>query len=275
MAQLPEYRKPKRPLNSAMLRSLRLWFPPTLQGAEHLDPERPALFVGNHTTYGMIDIPLMQAEIYNASGIWLRGMTDHLHYRLPPWARFLERQGAIRGTRELCQQAMAQGDNLLLFPGGGREVMKRRGEEYTLIWKQRLGFVRLASQHGYPIQPFASVGADDVWDILWDAGNWQRGRLKPLLRRLPLWDLAKQGEEIPPLVRGIGLSAVPRPEPFYFLLGEPISTLDYRGRENDDDAMMALRDQVADSVRSLIEQGQKLRADSAKRSLLRRLLTRS
>tara|TARA_R110001592_G_scaffold229659_5_gene486341 strand:+ start:1560 stop:2336 length:777 start_codon:yes stop_codon:yes gene_type:complete len=258
-----------------MLRSLRRWFPPTLQGAEHLDPERPALFVGNHTTYGMIDIPLMQAEIYNASGIWLRGMTDHLHYRLPPWARFLERQGAFRGTRELCHQAMERGDNILLFPGGGREVMKRQGEEYTLIWKQRLGFVRLASQHGYPIQPFASVGADDVWDILWDAGHWQRGRLKPLLKRLPLWDLAKQGEEIPPLVRGIGLSAVPRPEPFYFLLGEPISTESYQGLENDDDAMMALRDQIAEAVRGLIEEGQQLRDGAAKGSMLRRLLNKS
>ncbi len=275
MTTLPEYTPPGRPLNSPELRLLRRWFPPTLMGAEHLNSERPALFIGNHTIYGLADVPLMQAEIYNASGIWLRGLSDHLHYRLPVWARFLERQGAFRGTRQLCEQAMLRGDNLLLFPGGGREVMKRRGEEYSLIWKQRLGFVRLASKHRYPIQPFASVGADDAWDILWDAGDWQRSRLRPLLERLPLWKIAKQGEEIPPIVRGMGLSSVPRPEPFYFAVGPAIDTAPYCGSEDDDEAMLVLRNSVADAVKALIVQAKQRQAETHSASLLRRLLISS
>ena len=37
---------------------------------------------------------------------------------------------------------MERGEAILVFPGGGREVMKRKDEDYVLIWKERLGFVR-------------------------------------------------------------------------------------------------------------------------------------
>jgi 1-acyl-sn-glycerol-3-phosphate acyltransferase len=55
---------------------------------------------------------------------------------------------------------MRRGELVTVFPGGGREVNKRKNEQYKLVWKNRLGFARLAIQHGYPIVPFASVGAE-------------------------------------------------------------------------------------------------------------------
>ena len=54
------------------------------------------------------------------------------------------------------------------FPGGAREVFKRRGEKYALIG-ERTGFARLAIECGYPIVPFSAVGAEDVYDIVLDA----------------------------------------------------------------------------------------------------------
>jgi hypothetical protein len=33
---------------------------------------------------------------------------------------------------------------VLVYPGGGREVAKRKGEKYQLLWKERVGFARLA-----------------------------------------------------------------------------------------------------------------------------------
>ena len=39
-------------------------------------------------------------------------------------------------------RALSKGKHVLLFPGGGREVCKRRGEEYSLLWKDEVDFVR-------------------------------------------------------------------------------------------------------------------------------------
>lgn len=271
---LPQISMPPRPFSSAVTRFLSMWFPPHFVGLDNINPDAPALFVGNHTTYGMLDIPLFQAGVYNHSGVWLRGLADHAHYRIKPWSRILEKHGAIRGTRELCSLAMTEGENIMVFPGGGREVMKRRGEEYTLIWKRRLGFVKLATQHHYPIQPFASVGADDVWDILLDSGFWNRKIPAWTLKTSGLWEMSRQGQEVPPLVRGIGPSILPRPEPFFFALGEPISTEEFWGLENDDEAMIVLRDRVADSVYSLITVAKEARQNAPALPLWRRALRR-
>ncbi len=59
----------------------------------------------------------------------------------------------------------------MVFPGGGREVNKRKNERYKLVWKNRLGFARLAIQHAYPIVPFASVGAEHGIDIVLDTDS--------------------------------------------------------------------------------------------------------
>jgi 1-acyl-sn-glycerol-3-phosphate acyltransferase len=63
---------------------------------------------------------------------------------------------------------MRDRQTILVFPGGSREVNKRRGQQYQLLWRERIGFARLAIKHGYPIVPFAAVGADDMFDVIID-----------------------------------------------------------------------------------------------------------
>ena len=99
---------------------------------------------------------------------------------------------------------MRAGESILVFPGGGREVFKHKGEKYRLIWKERMGFARLAIEHGYPIVPLAAVGAEECYDILVDSDELLHTPIGPLLERI-----APRPDEIPPLVRGIG--PLPRP----------------------------------------------------------------
>jgi 1-acyl-sn-glycerol-3-phosphate acyltransferase len=80
----------------------------------------------------------------------------------------LTRLGTVDGTREITSELMRRGELVMVFPGGAREVNKRKNEQYKLVWKNRLGFARLAIQHGYPIVPFASVGAEHGIDIVLD-----------------------------------------------------------------------------------------------------------
>lgn len=53
-----------------------------------------------------------------------------------------------------------------------REVVKKRGQEYKLLWKESPDFVRLAAKCNALIVPFAAVGADDAYDVsTWELGG--------------------------------------------------------------------------------------------------------
>ena len=112
----------------------------------------------------------------------------------------------MRGTRENCSRLLEAGEPVLVFPGGGREVMKHKGEKYKLVWKERVGFARLAIQHGVPIVPFASVGVEDMFEIVLDAEDLLNSPLGSLLRALRITEQPwfRHGEIIPPVDAGQG-----------------------------------------------------------------------
>ena len=209
---------------------------PRFRGLENVPVDRPVLFVGNHTVMGLLDVPLMLVGLFERRGVRVRPLGDHVHFMIPGWRDFLRLFGTVEGTREACGALMAAGESILVFPGGAREVFKRKGEQYRLLWGDRTGFACLAIEHGYPIVPFAAVGAEECYDILVDAGDVLRA--VPLLRGLP------RAEHIPPLVRGVGPTVLPRPERFYFAFGAPIETAYLRGLESNVRVRRALRDQV-------------------------------
>ncbi len=218
---------------------------PKLYGVERI-PERGALFVGNHTLFGVIDVPFMEAELWRRRGIRLRGLGDHGHYRIPVWRNLLERSGMVRGTRENVRALMRDGQHILVFPGGTGEVFHERGEEYRLLWKERLGFARLAIEFGYPIVPFAAVGVEEMFDIIADRRTPGGAQVSAIMKRLV-------GMPAPPIVHGIGPTLIPHPERLYFWFGEPIDTARFGGRTEDDDAARQLRDEVRVAVQSGIE----------------------
>jgi 1-acyl-sn-glycerol-3-phosphate acyltransferase/ketosteroid isomerase-like protein len=212
---------------------------PRVYGLERV-PEGGALLVGNHTLYGFVDLPFMLAELWKRRRIRVRGLGEHAHYAIPVWRNLLELCGMVRGTRENVRALMREHEYILVFPGGAGEVFKHRGERYRLLWKERMGFARLAIEHGYPIVPFAAVGAEEMLDIVADNRVPVVAQVSNLMKRLV-------GISLPPLVRGIGPTALPRPERLYFWFGEPIDTTRFAGRY-DDDAVRALRDETKRAV---------------------------
>ena len=105
-------------------------------GLDNIPTEGPVLLVGNHTMFGMIDAPPMADDIIRHTGRLPRGLAEHAHYALPGWRDMLTWGGAVRGTRDNCRALFAAGELVLVYPGGGREVAKRKGEKYRLIWKE-------------------------------------------------------------------------------------------------------------------------------------------
>ena len=110
----------------------------------------------------------------------------------------------VRGTRDNVRALMRERQTILVFPGGSREVNKRRGQQYQLLWRERIGFARLAIEHGYPIVPFAAVGADEMLDVIVDQTTPIYGQFARLYEKV-------MGFPTPPVVRGVGLTGDPPP----------------------------------------------------------------
>jgi 1-acyl-sn-glycerol-3-phosphate acyltransferase len=145
-------------------------------------------------------------------------------------------------------------------------VAKRKGEKYQLIWKDRTGFARMALRNRCTIIPFAAVGAEDAYDVVADANDLMASPLGPLLRRLKV-----RTDAIPPLVRGVGPTPLPRPERFYFVFRPPIPTGNYADLPDEDVAARDLRDVVHTSVAAGIAELLAHQAADPKRSLRARL----
>jgi 1-acyl-sn-glycerol-3-phosphate acyltransferase len=236
---------------------------PKFSGLENIPAERPFLLVGNHTLLGLLDVPLMLLGLWETLGLAVRPLGDHVHFRIPGWRDFLRLFGTVEGTPENCRALMRGGESVLVFPGGAREVFKHRGEKYRLLWGDRCGFSRLAIEHGYPIVPFAAVGAEECFDILLDAADL--ARLFPPLRLLP------RADEFPPLVRGIGPSPLPRPERFYFHFANPIETRHVQDLARNVRICQTVREQVRAGIEAGIALLQARRECDPGRSLLARV----
>jgi len=228
---------------SAFLQPWRWMFRPVFHGLENIPDERPLLFVGNHTIYGLIDIPLLFDELWDRRRILLRGLADRGHYQIPVWRDILTSVGAVVGTRENCATLMKRREAIVVFPGGAREVSKRRGEKYKLLWKERLGFAKLAVEHGCTVVPFASVGVEDAYDIVFDKDDY----LATPVGRLAEW-LGLREDAMMPIARGIGLTPIPRPARIYFRILPPIATAAYGGASAGLAAAQHLRDLTHDAI---------------------------
>jgi len=270
--KIVQFKLPNKKRLNRDLAIFRRYFNPEFYGLGNINENTPHLYIGNHTIYGFIDSPLIFNGLYQHKNVLLRSMVDTLHFKIPFWGRLLTKYGALVGTRDNCDALMQAGEDILVYPGGAREVAKRKGELYTLTWKERTGFVRMAIEHGYNIMPFASLGADEVYSILYDGDEFKRSFVgRKLLKTKFINSNLRGGDTFMPLVRGLGLSVIPRPEKFYFMFGKPISTKEYAGRGGDERVLFELRDKVADSVESILEELKEIR-EKDKTSLLRRLL---
>lgn len=259
-----------------LVRPIKRLLSPVSIGTERVPRAGPVLLTGNHTLYGLIDIPMLGLEIYEKTGRMVRGLGDHIHFDTPLWRDVLKSLGAVRGTRENCARLFEEGEAVLVFPGGGREVMKHKHEKYKLIWKERIGFARLAIEHRVPILPFASVGVEDMFDIVADADDILSSPAGDLLRALGVTKQKwfRHGEVIPPIARGKGLGRLPRLERQYFLFGELIDTSRYEGQHEDREACMALRAEVQTAIETEIAQLREIREADPERYPIQRLLRR-
>jgi 1-acyl-sn-glycerol-3-phosphate acyltransferase len=141
-----------------------LWLlPVTSNGLENIPPgAKKILFVANHQRCGAEALVIV-AYMYLKKGIVIRALTDKMFGTMPIVKHILYYFGAAVGSRENCSAIMDSHAPILVFPGGSHEVFRTPElPNYTLVWRDRTGFVRMAAEHGYTIIPLSNIGVEDM-----------------------------------------------------------------------------------------------------------------
>lgn len=201
---------------------------PYVDGLENLPPDGRFLLVGNHTQFGS-EVFMIPDAVRRSIGTRVRPLADRNFGRLRGLpADLMAAFGGVIGAPENARELMRHDETILVFPGGGGEIAKFKGEEYALRWHRRSGFARLSVEHGYPIVPVGLVGGDDVYRS-WTTRDSAYAKFSAALSRR----IGGRPDMAMPLLRGIGPTLIPRPQRMYLRFGPPIDTTTPLGVGND------------------------------------------
>ncbi|EED34142.1 putative acyltransferase [Luminiphilus syltensis NOR5-1B] len=264
--------RPVGPALSAAAAFMKRWFKPTFTGLERL-PSGPALFVGNHALLaidGAIFANLMNYDY----GRFLRGIGDRTLFANERYAKFAIAQGAAVGQRPVVEALMAAGQDLLIFPGGAHEAVKRPEQRYDLLWRERFGFVRIAAFMGFTIMPFAAVGPDEYFEHHIEGDELLDLQLVRWLMSAGVVPDDFRRDLLPPIPSGVFGSPMPKPKTTFFGFGRPIDLSAFAGKELTDRQQHRIRDRVAGEIEEQVFAMLKLREQRRHHDgLLRRILS--
>lgn len=255
-----KFSPPSKETVQFLARFANWYFDPTYVGLENLNKNKPGLYVSNHTLLGLTDGPLYIPKLYEDKDIYMRVLVDNMHKSLPVWRSILSDYGAVTGSREHCTELMQNHQHILVFPGGTNEICKVKGDEYKLVWKERYGFVKLAVENQYPLYPIAALGGDELYDIIADKEDLMDSKLGKWLGEKGIFDkYFKGGENIPPLVKGIGPTLLPKPKRIYYKFCKGIPTAQFKGNSSEKN-LHSIRDKVEEAIYDGIHELMELRS---------------
>jgi 1-acyl-sn-glycerol-3-phosphate acyltransferase len=193
---------------------------PYVSGLEMLPADGRFLLVGNHTQFVGGEVLLIPHFVRRAIGVRVRPLADRRFGQQRGFGRdLITAYGGVVGSPETARELMRHNETILVFPGGGREIAKFKGEEYHLNWNGRSGFARVAVENNYPVVPVGLVGGDDV-----DKSLVARDSALARLNQSISTKLTGKADMAMPLMRGIGPTLIPRPQRMYLHFGEAIDT---------------------------------------------------
>ncbi|RVX06767.1 Acyltransferase-like protein, chloroplastic [Vitis vinifera] len=112
-----------------------------VRGLAGIPSEGPVLFVGYHMLLGLELAPMLST--FDTFRVF----------------------GAVPVSGSYFYKLMSSKSHILLYPGGMREALHRKGEEYKLFWPESSEFIRMAARFGAKIVPFGVVGEDDIGQV--------------------------------------------------------------------------------------------------------------
>ena len=145
----------------------------------------PVLFVANHGFGGILDLNVLAVGAVMEDlgrGRRVTFLTHQLAWTLG-MGPLVEPLGARMASRESAHEALVEGDDVVVFPGGELDGFKPFTERNLIVFGGRTGFAKLAMDEDVPIVPIVTAGAGESLLALAHGERLARAlRLDKLLR---------------------------------------------------------------------------------------------
>lgn len=120
-------------------------------GMEHLPKEGAALIVYYHGAIP-IDMYYFVARVCLERDRLIHTVADRFLFKCPGWGIISEAMKVCPGTVQTCSNTLREGNLLAISPGGVYEA-QFGNNNYELLWKNRVGFAKVAIDAKAPIIP--------------------------------------------------------------------------------------------------------------------------
>lgn len=160
-----------------------LWHGYELRGLENLPTEGPGLIIAYHGTLPLdLYYVIAKGILYTKRTIHLVG--DKFVFKIPGWGKMCKVFCITPGTVDDCIANLAQGNLLIIAPGGVREALFSNPVTYEIMWGRRLGFAKVVLGANVPVIPMFTENCREAFRT----PRWCRRICRPLYERtrLPL-----------------------------------------------------------------------------------------
>jgi 1-acyl-sn-glycerol-3-phosphate acyltransferase len=218
-------------------------------------PDEPCLVIGVHSggALTMDAWTLVQAWHDHFQGERpLHGTAHDVLMATPGLGDYFRAVGVIAANRKSVTAALAQGEDVAVWPGGEVDSMRSWFKRDVATLGGRTGFVTQAIRSGVPILPVATVGGHDTVFVL-NEGKWLANALDKVLGLKE----TLRGSNLPiiagfpfPLAVEVLPAHVPLPAKIRTELLDPIEVDDDPDRADDKAYVQKIYDQVEAEIQA-------------------------
>jgi 1-acyl-sn-glycerol-3-phosphate acyltransferase len=219
-------------------------------GIEHVPATGRAMLVANHAGVLPWDGTMIKTAVFVAHPHprHVRALVASLFMGMPVLSWFLRRTGQTVGHPDDTRRLLERDQLVLVFPEGVRGTGKLYADRYKLRRFGRGGFVSTAIRAGAPIVPVSVVGSEEIYPMIGDLGGVAKLFGLPYFPITPFW----------PWLGPLGV--IPLPSKWRIQFHAPIHVEENPPEAADDqNLVMALSDQVRDTIQQGIYDNLKLR----------------
>eukprot|EP01065_Artemidia_motanka_P033772 TRINITY_DN40801_c0_g1_i1.p1 TRINITY_DN40801_c0_g1~~TRINITY_DN40801_c0_g1_i1.p1 ORF type:complete len:435 (+),score=131.47 TRINITY_DN40801_c0_g1_i1:65-1369(+) len=151
----------------------------------------------------------------------VRPATLSVNFKVPFFRELLIHMGVISVSAKSINHVLSRGpgNGVLVVPGGAAESLYAQPGVHDMVLKRRVGFFRIALEHGAHVVPIYSFGENDLYDV----------RHNSMVRKLQQALLHRLGYTVP-LFSGTGymcaaalpFNPIPHRHPVITVVGDPI-----------------------------------------------------
>ncbi|XP_075494510.1 phytyl ester synthase 1, chloroplastic-like [Primulina tabacum] len=258
-----------------------------VRGLEGIPDQGPVLLVGYHMLLGT-ELGSIVEEFLREKTVMVHGVAHPEMFNQSYEGPLQDTSdfdmfrvfGAIPVTASNIFKLLSTKSYVLLYPGGVREALHRKGESYKLFWPKEPEFVRMAIRFGATIVPFGVVGVDDIVELVLDYdelmripfvndmikhNNLNAIRVRPGVQMEG--EVANQDFFVPGILPKL-------PGRFYCLFGKPLATKGRGEMLKDKSSVTEFYQQIKSDVERSIAYLLEKREEDPYRNLFERILYR-